>query len=84
LKEFKFPIQPFNTLEPQTILEFLSKYCLSLNEEQIESLYNFLHAEIRRKAVKFETSEQNNVFRIREMNRLKRLWKTVFNIETRK
>ena len=81
LKEFKFPIQPFDLLEPQTILEFLSKYSLSLTEEQIKSLYDFLHVEIRRKAVTFQTAEQNNVFRIREMRRLKKLWNTVFDIK---
>ena len=81
LKEFKFPIQPFDLLEPQTILEFLSKYSLSLTEEQIKSLYDFLHVEIRTKAVTFQTAEQNNVFRIREMRRLKKLWNTVFDIK---
>ena len=84
LKELKFPIQPFNDLEPQTILEFLSKYSLSLNEQQIKSLYDFLHVEIRRKAVTFDTAHKYNVFSMREKKRLERLWQIVFNIETGK
>jgi len=80
LKQIKLPVDGFGDIPPQNILEFLSRYSLSLKQEQIQLLYDILVYEITKKAADIEDDKKKRAFKTREKNRLNILWRTVFNI----
>ena len=82
LTEIILPKDVFGDIPPQNILEFLSQYSLFLKPKQIHLLYDMLLLKIRTKADGIEDRDKKRVFRMRERNRLRILWKIVFNIET--